>query len=210
MDGDNAAFQSPPGTRSFWSVGSARRVGVDIVVRDSFLARFNDPEDGGWEELLPGRAARLHLRSPAGRLDFYVLYCATGADGAANQALLAEADSPHAQRHRTRELLGQRFRGHRRVWSTLSGDFNWTPWEEDRFAKATDAFSDQDGIAEEVALRGHSSRAAWAARALPRQLHARWPRVEGKSGPNLLELPHGLPAGSRLELLHHGRKVRLS
>jgi len=148
-DGEKAAFRGPAGTTAFWSVGSSSRAGVGIILKDGFLSRFNKPRPGDWEEMVPGRAARLSLRGPEGNLDLYVLYFAAGSGSPAQSGQSTDAECPKAQRHRMREVLGQKVRDHRRVLSVLAGDFNWTAAAEDRITKSTGAFSGQDGLAEE-------------------------------------------------------------
>ena len=74
----NAA--SLPNTSSFfWSHGPTRwQAGVGLAVKHSFLQNFNAINDSSWQEIAPGRAAKLSLRGPSGALDLYICYLMTG------------------------------------------------------------------------------------------------------------------------------------
>ncbi len=66
------------GFAAFWSLGTAARAGVGIFLKDAFLKQFGCGQPA-WEEVTPGRLARLRLRGPHGNLDVIVGYFATGA-----------------------------------------------------------------------------------------------------------------------------------
>lgn len=132
-EGDRAAFRSARGTCSFWSVGSSRATGVGLLVPEAFLAQFSGVR---WEEILPGRAARLSLVGEEGRLDLYMLYFAGGDEA--------------AQRFDMRELLSARSRDKNAVLSVCAGDFNWIARDEHRFTKNTGCFSGRSVRREEA------------------------------------------------------------
>ena len=79
LEGEAAAWRGPQDCVGFYSAGTARRAGVGLLVKRSFMQHF-DAAATQWLELLPGRAAVLRLRGPQGSLDLYSLYFPTGTD----------------------------------------------------------------------------------------------------------------------------------
>ena len=49
-----------------------------MAVKTQFLKNFNPVKEKDWEEIEPGRMARLSLRGPKGGLDLYAIYFPTG------------------------------------------------------------------------------------------------------------------------------------
>jgi hypothetical protein len=105
----------PAGTRFFPSHGTASMAGVGILVTHRFLSKFDAiPDSPGelrahWQEIQPGRVARLALTGPGGTLHLVVCYFATG--------------QARGQRNTTRAVLAQHFARLRRplpLWRATS------------------------------------------------------------------------------------------
>ena len=69
--GGELAYVDIRGTRSWWSAGTAARAGVGVIVKESFLERFNSAVPQ-WLVLEPGRLAALRLVGEQGSLDILV------------------------------------------------------------------------------------------------------------------------------------------
>ena len=77
--GHTTAASLPDSSEFFWSHGPTRwQAGVGLAVKHTFLQNFNKTDDSSWQEIVPGRAAKLSLRGPSGALDLYVCYLPTG------------------------------------------------------------------------------------------------------------------------------------
>ena len=77
--GHVVAASLPATAKFFWSHAPTRsQAGIAVAVKHSFLERFNPVDDASWEEIEPGRVARLKLRGPNGALDIYACYFPTG------------------------------------------------------------------------------------------------------------------------------------
>ena len=76
------AARAQPGCQSFWSHGTNRQAGVGLLIKDAFARRFNPIAPTDWVEVEPGRAAKLSMRGPAGALDIFIVYMASGSDPA--------------------------------------------------------------------------------------------------------------------------------
>ncbi|CAK0822989.1 unnamed protein product [Prorocentrum cordatum] len=121
--GKEDAFSLPPGCAAYWSHLSARRAGVGIVLRRSFLNKFAQVRDGDFLEPEPGRVARLRLRGPHGNVDIWAIYLTTG-EGPANDRLA---------RDRSHSIIKQSLASPRDALSVLAGDWNYVPYPQDRW-----------------------------------------------------------------------------
>ena len=151
--GSQAAFTDLPGTKSFWSAGSAARAGVGIVVQESFLARF-DSTTPHLVELLPGRLAKLPLRGIDGALDIIVAYFPTGTRRMLDGLPSSSPPEPEVSLRRQREDLSRLLRRQlstQKVLTIVAGDFNFVHATEDRMNKDTGKFTGytDDGEAEQ-------------------------------------------------------------
>ncbi len=122
--GEQAAWKPPTGYTAKWSVGTAARAGVGLLLRDEFLSQFDpDPE---WEEPVPGRAALLKLRGDKGALDIWTLYFATGNKGLVHANTREEEDMQvRRQRQHMRQQVAAHLSDKSQVLSISGGDFNW-------------------------------------------------------------------------------------
>ena len=91
------AFRTDPCNQdliSFWSHESPQRGGVGIVLRPSFAAKFHKINATDWQEMIPGRLARLRLRHNLGRLDIFVAYLCPRSRENRLHAIQRIADTP--------------------------------------------------------------------------------------------------------------------
>lgn len=146
VPGTTQTYSPPAGSRYFASHLTKTVGGVGILVKQSFLERFDPipPEDDltpfHWEEIQPGRIACLHLRGPEGNLDLMVVYMQTG------QAKSA--------RDTSRARVAQAVRPPHAALTIIAGDFNYTVRGKDRFCKATGRWSSEVPVTcEELAFR---------------------------------------------------------
>ena len=121
--GKERAFALPQDCVGHWSHFSARRAGVGIVLRRSFLEKFATFQDGDFQELEPGRIARLRLRGPAGNLDIWAVYLTTG-EGPTND---------RQARDRSHQTIQEHLATPRTTLSILAGDWNYVPYAHDRW-----------------------------------------------------------------------------
>ncbi|CAK0812459.1 unnamed protein product, partial [Prorocentrum cordatum] len=112
--------------------------GVGIVLRRSFLEKFATFQDGDFQELEPGRIARLHLRGPAGNLDILAVYLTTG-EGLSND---------RQARDRSHEIIKENMATPRTTLSILAGDWNYVPYDQDRWCCSTRNWSGRRDAAE--------------------------------------------------------------
>ena len=125
--GHTTAASLPNTSRFFWSHGLTRwQAGVGLAVKHSFLHKFNPIDDRSWQEITPGRAAKLALRGPNGALDLYVCYLPTG----------TQADVL-AQKTQIINSLRDNLAPHDQVLSILMGDWNFVMETEDRLCLHT-------------------------------------------------------------------------
>ena len=87
---------------------------------------FNAVANEDWQQLEPGRLARLRLRGVQGNLDFYVVYLATGIDGRDSQ-----------RRRRSVQTLTDDMAEPAHVLSLVGGDWNFVTTKKDRCCKQT-------------------------------------------------------------------------
>ena len=121
--GKEGAYIAPTGCTAFWSHLSAQRAGIGILVRKEFLALFATTKDSDWEEIEPGRLARLRLRGPQGNLDLWAAYLTTGEDPKAD----------YTARKHTRHLLHDRLAPNTSTLSIVAGDWNYATHNNDRW-----------------------------------------------------------------------------
>ena len=118
--GHAAAASLPNHSRFFWSHGPTRwQAGVGLAIKNSFLQKFNTVDDSAWQEIAPGRAAKLLLRGPAGALDLYVCYLPTGTQSDSEKQLIL---------NKLRETLHPSDA----VLTIMMGDWNFVMEPEDR------------------------------------------------------------------------------
>ena len=120
-----AAF-IPPGARAFWFHGANAQAGIGLLVKESFLSNLNPCTDDDWEQVEPGRVARLSLRGPQGSLDVWVLYLASGSKTARRSSMSSIAGKV---KNRTGAL------------SSCMGDWNFVMLNEDRWSKSGNGWS---------------------------------------------------------------------
>ena len=126
-DGHARACSLPQNTKFFWSHGPSRhQAGVGLAIKNDFLQNFNPARDDDWDEIEPGRVARLPLRGPNGSLDLYVCYFPTGT-------------STEEQAHKTALInkLQAVIRSHHNTLSILMGDWNFVMKKSDRLCLRT-------------------------------------------------------------------------
>jgi len=140
--GTHMAFRSPLGCTSFFSAGASYGTGgIGLVVRDSFLAKF-DPHPT-WKVLWKGRAACLRLSGPHGSLDLYTAYFHTGAqvtegdkDGAYPSVRNADPTFRDLRNH-LRKRIADAFAPKHETLSMLAADFNYVNAKDDRYNVTT-------------------------------------------------------------------------
>ncbi len=113
-----------PGISPFWSHGTASVGGIGLLVKDTFLEKFNPGKQSGWVELIPGRLGRLRLEGPLGSLDIYVTYMHTGSNNSDRQ------DRAHIAR-----VLLQNMASKAERLSLVMGDFNFVTHKSDCMSK---------------------------------------------------------------------------
>ena len=60
---------------AYWSGNSAGKAGRGLILKNDFLQNFNPIDDGtDWEEIVPGRIAKLRRRGTKGALDIITVY----------------------------------------------------------------------------------------------------------------------------------------
>lgn len=125
--GHTCACRLPSTARFFWSHAPSRsQAGVALAVNHSFLQHFNAVKDSDWQELMPGRAAKLSLRGSNGALDLYVCYLHTGTEAATEECkrqLIQRISDSIAPRDTTLTIL--------------MGDWNFVMRDGDRFCRRT-------------------------------------------------------------------------
>ena len=142
-DGTQQAYTPPAGTRAYWSAGTAARAGVGLLIRESFLERFQ-LHPPSWEVLDEGRLACLHLQGQEGSLDLFACYFPTGftRDLRVSHAAGRKEDQAPLRQHRerlTRIIAGRTAPGTK--LSIVAGDFNFVLRPQDRWCTATGAYS---------------------------------------------------------------------
>ena len=126
-EGHIKASSLPQKTTFFWSHGRSRhQAGVALAVKTQFLKNFNPVKEKDWEEIEPGRMARLSLRGPKGGLDLYAIYFPTGT--LAEEQTLKKVLTLRLQKEMRPQL---------KVLSILMGDFNFVMKNEDRLCLRT-------------------------------------------------------------------------
>ena len=143
----STTYTEIPGTLSWWSAGTAQRAGVGIIVRSSFLNRFGShpPE---WQEIAPGRLAKLTLRGPEGSLQILTGYMPTGTR---RQLHPTEEDPASAlSLRRQRQLLSGKIKDALKddILTILAADFNFVTSNEDRLSTTTGGFTGGGDAAE--------------------------------------------------------------
>ena len=126
--GVEQATQPPTGCRAFWSHGTASVAGIGLVIKQTFLQQFNPTHDDDWVHIVPGRVGRLSLRGALGCLDIVVAYFPTGQEGAHDRMAIMDKMSHHIQSRET-------------TLTVMIGDWNFVLEDNDRFSKATGAWS---------------------------------------------------------------------
>ena len=163
LEGVAVAWSCPSDCRCWFSPGTQRRAGVGLVVKLDFLKQFDAPRREDWIETVPGRAAVLRLRGPAGALDLHIAYFATGTRGLVTPrstdptVRTVDADVPddlddeempdvqdepaavgvRRQRAGMRRAMAASMAPQSEVLSIVTGDFNWVVRQEDRVSLAT-------------------------------------------------------------------------
>ena len=127
------AVRMPDGIHPFWSHGLARKAGIGLWVKETFLAKFNPVTEDSWEEIEYGRAGVLRLRGPNGALDIFVVYHHTG-----------DSAEAKASRESTRTVLANSIKPQAEALTILMGDFNYVAHRRDRFSKMDADGSDTD------------------------------------------------------------------
>ncbi len=143
-EGTRLAYTDLPGTSSWWSSGTAARAGVGIIVKNTFLERFQAQEPT-WVEHEGGRLASLRLTGKEGALDLIACYLPTGvARSLRSVAGLACPGTAHWPDAVPAVLRAQRGALCRRLpallrpavaLTILAGDFNFVSQPCDRWAK---------------------------------------------------------------------------
>lgn len=156
-----------PGTRSWWSCGTAARAGVGIILKEAFLQQFSLAEPD-WLELEPGRLARLRLRGGAGVLDLFVAYFPTGTrkrlHGDSGEEDLHEADPALRQQRQQLVVRIRRVLEPAVALAVLAGDFNFVTDAHDRINLYTGLHTgDRDG----------TEQAHWS-RTIPQHMLHEW------------------------------------
>ena len=127
--GHTEAASLPSTSKFFWSHGPTRwQAGVGLAVKHSFLQNFNTTHDRDWQEIAPGRAAKLSLRGPSGGLDLYVCYLPTGSQ--------SEEQKVHIINQ-----LRENISSNDSVLTILMGDWNFVMETEDRLCLRTMDFT---------------------------------------------------------------------
>ena len=127
--GHTTAASLPDSAKFFWSHGPTRwQAGVGLAVKHTFLRNFNTTDDSSWQEIAPGRAAKLSLRGSSGALDIYVCYLPTGSQ--------TENEKLHII-NKLRDCLAP----NDTVLSILMGDWNFVMETEDRLCLRTMEFT---------------------------------------------------------------------
>lgn len=149
--GKHFAQPPPPGCRVFWCAGTAARGGLALIIKDSFLQKFHEPQ---WEILVPGRLAVLRLRGPRGGLNLLPCYFPTGTrqvipaefGGGSRDPPVPSRDqevtdpSIREQRLEMMRIARQHIQPHEAL-SVLAGDFNFVECHEDRVCKTSGLFT---------------------------------------------------------------------
>ena len=129
--GKEEAFSIPQGLVGFWSHLSAQKAGVGIILKQSFLDKFATVQKGDFQELEPGRVARLRLRGPEGHLDIWTIYLTTGEGTTADLRA----------RNHSHSIIRANLAPRDRVLSLLSGDWNYVVSNQDRWSCASKQWS---------------------------------------------------------------------
>lgn len=130
-----AAWRPPSGYAYFHSHGNSTVGGVGILVDERFLQQFDLPVSEQLEEVVPGRVGALRLRGPAGRLDLFVVYAATG-------------DAKQERWDMRQQLSGALIPPHQAL-SVVAGDWNYAAMTEDRFSASPLAWTGARDSSEE-------------------------------------------------------------
>ena len=135
------AYRPPRGWVARFSAGvSAGHAGVGMMIRESFLDRFDTRE---WRPFWPGRAAKMALRGREGSLDLIVSYYPTGDEVAEADTFGAPAGRVHeavnfpALRGIMRDCVAAEVANKETVLTVMGGDFNWAARDSDRRAMTT-------------------------------------------------------------------------
>ncbi len=132
------------GFQAFWSHGGHRRAGVGIIIRSTFLDRFQSYEPR-WLEGVIGEAATLQLHGLEGNLDIHAVYFPTGNQGAGAQ----QGDSLFQRRCHIRSFLERQVRPNHSAHTLIGGDFNYVVVKEDRWSNIGADWSKVDDEREE-------------------------------------------------------------
>jgi len=117
------------GLKAFWSHGGNHRAGIGIIIRLSFLEKFQlaDPK---WFESVEGEAGVLRVRGSQGNLDLFSFYKPTGNQTGRGPSL----QSLRSQIHTRLAAFVQR---PDKCLTIMGGDFNYVSAHHDRWTKAT-------------------------------------------------------------------------
>ena len=127
--GHTEAASLPNNTKFFWSHGPTRwQAGVGLGIKHTFLQHFNPTTNASWQEIVPGRAAKLSLRGPSGAVDMYVCYLPTGSQN-------------EDQKLHTINSIRESLAPNNTVLSILMGDWNFVMHDEDRLCMRTMQFT---------------------------------------------------------------------
>lgn len=113
--------------RSWWSHESPSRGGVGVVITRKFLANFDSISDRDWEEVIPGRLARLKLRGARGNLDIWVVYF-----------------NPDCRSKRLQSIGKLSASIDKNAHTLILGDFNFVEAEQERWNKQTANWGSRD------------------------------------------------------------------
>jgi len=123
LEGRADALWLPPGTKAFWSHGTAQQAGVGLWIKESFLAKF---PYWVWVELEVGRTAVLRLSGERGELDIFCGYLDA---------------SSSCCRQNSMKIVSNAVRCREKVLSVFAGDFNFVECAEDRWNLNAGEFS---------------------------------------------------------------------
>ena len=152
-EGEALAWSRPLHTTAWWSHGTAARAGIGLLVKNKFLAHF-DQSLTQWIEVVPGRAAILRLKGPQGALDIHAVYFATGKSTILQTVTESDqSQSEHSNIRRQRQSMRCRMANHCLPQNTcltvMAGDFNWVTMPQDRVSLTSAQFSTTDDSKDE-------------------------------------------------------------
>ena len=121
--GKSLAFSLATEYEAHWSNFSASRAGIGIILKKSFLDRFEPFVEVDIQEIEEGSLARLTLRGRDGNLDIWAVYLTTG-----------EGPSQDVQaRTHSRSLLTEHMAPNDSTLSIVAGDWNYLVHSQDRW-----------------------------------------------------------------------------